>query len=78
MKTQSQYDVILAFMKDDVWYKASEFEDVLGLKETRTKELLRNLVGEGILIDNQAIKGRKYKKVIKASGKNCKLRKYKK
>lgn len=49
-------------MEDGVWNKASEFEDVLGIKETRTKELLRNLVEYGILIDNQVIKGRKYKK----------------
>lgn len=53
-------------MKDDVWYKASEFENVLGVKETRTKELLRNLVEEGILIDNQVTKGRKYKKSDKS------------
>ena len=46
-----------------MWYKAREFGDVLGVKETRTKELLRNLVEEGILIDNQVTKGRKYKKI---------------
>lgn len=62
LKTQEQYDAILEFMEDGVWYKASEFEDVLGVKETRTKELLRNLVEEGILIDNQVTKGRKYKR----------------
>ena len=62
LKTQEQYDAILEFMEDGVWYKASEFEDVLGVKETRTKELLRNLVEEGILIDNRVTKGRKYKK----------------
>lgn len=37
LKTHAQYDAILAFMKDDVWYKASEFGDVVGVKETRTK-----------------------------------------
>ena len=61
-KTQSQYNMILTFMKDDVWYKASDLVDVLGVKETRTKELLRNLVEEGMLVDNGVIKGRKYKK----------------
>lgn len=61
-KTQAQYNTILAFMKDDVWYKASDLVDVLGVKETRTKELLRNLVEEGILVDNAVTKGRKYKK----------------
>lgn len=61
-KTQLQYDTILSFMRVGVWYKASELEDVLGVKETRTKELLRALVEEGKLIDNGATKGRCYKK----------------
>ena len=62
-KTQAHYDVILAFMNTDVWYKASDLADVLGIKETRTKELLRSLVKDGLLVDNGVIKGRKYKKV---------------
>ena len=61
-KTQSQYNLVLNFMKDDMWYKASDLVEVLGVKETRTKELLRNLVEEGMLVDNGAIKGRRYKK----------------
>lgn len=61
-KTQAHYDVILSFMEDDVWYKASELVDVLGVRETRTKTLLRALVEEGVLVDNGAIKGRKYRK----------------
>lgn len=61
-KTQAQYDTILAFMEDGVWYKASELVDVLGVKETRTKALLRALVGDDLLVDNGVTKGRKYKK----------------
>ena len=61
-KTQVQYDMILSFMEDDVWYKASELVEVLDVKETRTKALLRALVVQGLLIDNGVIKGRKYKK----------------
>ena len=61
-KTQAHYNRILAFMEDDVWYKASELVDVLGVRETRTKALLRALVEDGLLVDNGAIKGRKYKK----------------
>lgn len=49
--------------EDDVWYKASELVDVLGVRETRTKALLRALVEDGLLVDNGAIKGRKYKKM---------------
>ena len=61
-KTQAQYNTILASMEDNVWYKASEFVDILGLRETRTKELLRNLVKDGILVDSAVTKGRQYKK----------------
>ena len=35
--------------------------EVLGVKETRTKELLRNLVEDGNLVDNGVTKGKKYK-----------------
>ena len=62
-KTQAHYEKILSFMKDDVWYKASELVDVLGIRETRTKALLRALVEDGLLVDNGVIKGRKYKKI---------------
>lgn len=49
-------------MEDDVWYKASELLDVLGVKETRTKALLRVLAEDGLLVDNGVAKGRKYKR----------------
>ena len=58
-----QYDTILAFMKENEWYKACDFEEVLGVKETRTKELLRALVTDGKLEDNGLTKGRAYKKI---------------
>ena len=63
-KTQIHYDMILSFMEDDIWYKASELVDVLGVRETRTKVLLRALVEGGALVDNGAIKGRRYKKKL--------------
>ena len=61
-KTQEQYEKILAFMKPDIWYKANELGEVLGVKETRTKELLRALVSDEKLEDNGATKGKRYKK----------------
>lgn len=61
-KTQEQYDKILAFMEPDIWYKASDLTDVLGVKETRTKELLRALVAEMKLEDDGATKGKRYRK----------------
>ena len=63
-KTQAHYDMILSFMEEGVWYKASEVVDVLGVRETRTKALLRALVEDGLLLDNGAIKVRRYKKKI--------------
>ena len=35
-KRQEQYERILSFMQPDIWYKASDLMDVLGLKETST------------------------------------------
>ena len=39
-KTQEKYDTILNAMQPDIWYKASEFETVAGVKESRIKVLL--------------------------------------
>ena len=49
-------------MKPDIWYRANELAEVLGVKETRTKELLRALVSDKKLEDNGATKGKRYKK----------------
>lgn len=42
--------------------KANELTEVLGVKETRTKELLRALVSDEKLEDNGETKGKCYKK----------------
>nr|WP_317427486.1 hypothetical protein [uncultured Blautia sp.] len=52
-------------MQPDIWYKASDLMDVLGLKETRTKELLRALISDQKLIDDGTTKGKRYKKTDK-------------
>ena len=49
-------------MQPDVWYKASDLMHVLGVKETRTKELMRALIADGKLVDDGATKGKRYKK----------------
>ncbi len=64
-KRQEQYERILSFMQPDIWYKASDLMDVLGLKETRTKELLRALISDQKLIDDGTTKGKRYKKTDK-------------
>lgn len=59
-KTQQQMEVILASMESGEWYRSSDFIEILDVKETRTKELLRRLVDMGKLVDNGATKGRRY------------------
>ena len=64
-KTQEQYDAILAFMENGRWYKANELTELLGVKETRTKMLLRALVADKKLEDNGVTKGKTYRKANK-------------
>lgn len=61
-KTQERYISILNYMNDKEWHKTSEIVDMLGLKETRTKELLRDLVEWKTLEDNGMTKGKMYRK----------------
>lgn len=64
-KTQEQYDAILAFMENGRWYKANELAELLRVKETRTKMLLRALVADKKLEDNGVTKGKTYRKANK-------------
>ncbi len=59
-KTQMQMDAVLASMENGKWYRSSDLMAVLGLKETRTKELLRRLVNMGKIVDDGATKGKRY------------------
>lgn len=61
-KTRMHYDILLSEMEPGQWYKTVDLMNVLGLKMTRTKELLRALVECGELVDDGATKGKKYKK----------------
>ncbi|MBR5368272.1 MAG: ATP-binding protein [Lachnospiraceae bacterium] len=54
------HDEVLASMEKGKWYRSSDLMAVLGLKETRTKELLRRLVNMGKLVDDGATKGKRY------------------
>lgn len=62
-KTEMQYEIILSAMEPGVWYQASEFMEILELKESRTRELFRELVAMNSLEDNGATKGKKYRKL---------------
>ena len=61
-KTQEKYDVILNYMQPDKWYKASEFESIVGVKESRIKVLLKDLTEQGLIESIGSTKGRMYKK----------------
>ncbi len=52
-------------MQPDIWYKATEFEDVVEVKESRIKELLSKLYEQGKIETTGSTKGKMYKKVGK-------------
>lgn len=60
-KKSEQYDKILMLMDDGQWHKTAEIAENLGLRDTRTKELLRELVEIDRLLDNGKTKGKKYR-----------------
>lgn len=51
-KKIGQYDKIIKLLNDGEWHKTAEIADNLGLKDTRTKELLKELIALDKLIDN--------------------------
>lgn len=60
-RTKERFIAILNCMKDKEWHKTSEIANSLGLKETRTKELLKELVELESLEDNGKTKGKMYR-----------------
>ena len=62
-KTQEKYDAILNAMQPDQWYKASEFESIVGVKESRVKVLLKDMTEQGLIESTGSTKGKKYKKM---------------
>lgn len=60
-KKIEQYGKILKLMADGEWHKTAEIVENLRLKDTRTKELLKELVGLEKLVDNGKTKGKMYK-----------------
>ena len=62
-KTQAQFERILSYMQPDVWYKTADIMILLDIKDTRAKELLKQLVQLGKLVDDGANRGKKYKLV---------------
>lgn len=64
-KTLIQYEKILSYMQLNRWYKVADFINILDVKERRIKNILRELVDDGKLIDNGVTKGKRYKKANK-------------
>ena len=60
-KKIEQYDKILKLLNDGEWHKTAEIADNLGLKDTRTKELLKGLIALDTLIDNGKTKAQLYR-----------------
>ena len=60
-KTDKQQKVILKYMKTDKEYRLQDFCELLGLKETRTKEILKPLILDGKLLVIGKNKDRRYK-----------------
>ena len=53
---------ILSFMSEKAEYSAEEIAEHLGLKGSRTRQLLKELVDSGVLSITAETKKRKYKK----------------
>ena len=62
-KTQEKYEAILNAMQTDTWHKASELENVVGVKESRIKVLLKDMTEQGMIVSTDSTKGKMYKKV---------------
>ena len=61
-KTQEKYDAILNAMQSKQWYKASEFETIAGVKESRIKVLLKDMTEQGLIESTGSTKGKMYRK----------------
>ena len=52
----------MSLLTDGKWHKTSEIAECLGLKESRTKEIMKRLIDDNIVVDNGKIsKGKMYK-----------------
>ena len=63
-KTEQQLERILAYMILGQEYKTSELAEVIGVKESRARALVNELVKSGRIESEGKNKGRKYKKIV--------------
>lgn len=62
-KTLQNYKMIIDFMQQDVWYKACQLLEVVSVRETRMKELLSELIEQGLIESEGNTKDKRYRKV---------------
>ena len=60
-KTQQQYEMIINFMENDKEYGIQDFCNLLQLKESRTKDILKGLIENGKIETAGAKKDRRYR-----------------
>ncbi|MCM1425831.1 MAG: putative DNA binding domain-containing protein [Eubacterium sp.] len=63
-KTIEKQILILSSMQQGVWYKASDLEEVASVKESRIKELLKELIEQGEIETTGSTKGKRYRKIV--------------
>ena len=62
-KTRQQLKIIAETMEPDREYRIAEIAEFLGIKETRARELVRELIRLGIIEATGKNKGRRYRKI---------------
>ena len=62
-KELEQYDAVLSYMKSDVEYKLSDISEIQGVKETRTKSIIKGLIEAGKIETIGSTKAKRYIKV---------------
>ena len=60
-KTSVQKDLIIEYLTDNVSGTISEFSDLLGVKSTRAKKIVYELIAEDIIVAEGANRNRRYK-----------------
>ena len=63
-KTEQQLERILAYMSLGQEYTTSELAELIGVKESRERALVNELVKSGRIESEGKNKGRKYKKIV--------------
>ncbi|WP_415929502.1 FaeA/PapI family transcriptional regulator [Zhenpiania hominis] len=62
-KTEQQLQQILEYMTPDQEYKTSELAEVIGIKASRARVLVNELVKSGKIRASGKNKGRRYKRI---------------